>query len=295
MSQRSNAWKCFLELASSAGNTMYFGYNTNGFAHHRLEDALNILADVGYRSVAITLDYHALNPFDPHLSSQLRTVRGILEGRGLLSVIETGARFLLDPWRKHQPTLISPDAADRKRRTDFLQQAIDIACELGSDAVSFWSGAASDDASADVLMDRLVESCRIVGAYAVGKQVRLAFEPEPGMFIDTLSRFAVFHQRAASEQLGLTIDFGHLHCLDELPITDHVRRWGNLLCNVHIDDMRRGVHDHLMFGEGEIEFAPVLRTLEEISYEGGVHVELSRHSHDAVNTARRALEFLRNL
>jgi sugar phosphate isomerase/epimerase len=59
--------------------------------------------------------------------------------------------------------------------------------------------------------------------------------------------------------------------------------------------MRRGVHEHLMFGEGEIDFGPVLRKLEEIGYEGGVHVELSRHSYDAVNTARRALEFLRNV
>jgi sugar phosphate isomerase/epimerase len=66
-----------------------------------------------------------------------------------------------------------------------------------------------------------------------------------------------------------------------------------VLWNVHIEDMRRGVHDHLMFGEGEIEFGPVLRTLEEIGFGNGVHVELSRHSHNAVETARRALAFLR--
>jgi sugar phosphate isomerase/epimerase len=59
--------------------------------------------------------------------------------------------------------------------------------------------------------------------------------------------------------------------------------------------MRRGVHEHLMFDEGEIDFGPVLRTLDEIGYAGGVHVELSRHSHDAVETARRALAFLKGL
>ncbi len=91
---------------------------------------------------------------------------------------------------------------------------------------------------------------------------------------------------------GLTIDVGHLHCLGEVPIADQLRRWRERLWNVHIEDMRRGVHDHLLFGEGEIDFGEVMGALKEIDYAGGVHVELSRHSHDAVETARRALAFL---
>ena len=35
---------------------MKLGYNTNGLAHHRLVDAIELLADLGYQSVAITLD-----------------------------------------------------------------------------------------------------------------------------------------------------------------------------------------------------------------------------------------------
>ena len=40
---------------------------------------------------------------------------------------------------------------------------------------------------------------------------------------------------------------------------------------------------------------PVLAAFAEIGYEGGVHVELSRHSHDAPNAARRAFGFLSDL
>ena len=56
--------------------------------------------------------------------------------------------------------------------------------------------------------------------------------------------------------------------------------------------MRAGRHEHLMFGEGEIDFPPVLRTLAEVGYTGGVYVELSRHSHEGPAAARRAFEFL---
>jgi sugar phosphate isomerase/epimerase len=272
---------------------MLWGYNTNGFAHHRLEDALTILAELGYASVAITLDHHALNPYDPDLPQELSRVRALLHQRGLRSVIETGARFLLDPWRKHQPTLLSAAEHERERRLDFLRRAVDIAEQLGADAVSFWSGMPQHDALPEAHMSRLVQGCQRLCDHAAKRQLRLAFEPEPGMFIDTMPRFAELHERVAHPLFGLTLDIGHLHCQGETPIAGHVRQWRDMLWNVHIEDMRRGVHDHLKCGDGEIDFGPVLQSLHEIRYSGGVHVELSRHGHDAVETARQALTFLR--
>jgi len=271
---------------------MLLGYNTNGFAHHRLEDALLILAELGYRSVALTLDYHALNPYDPDLPRQLADVKRLLRDLRLRSVIETGARFLLDPRRKHQPTLLSPPA-EADRRAHFLRRAIDLAADLGSDAVSFWSGTPAEPGEADRWMDRLVERCRELCEYAEGRSVRLAFEQEPGMFIDTMVRYAELHARVNHPWFGLTLDIGHLHCQGEAPLGDHIRRWREWLWNVHIEDMRHGIHEHLMFGEGEINFSEVMKALREVDYTGGVHVELSRHSYNAVETARQALAFLR--
>ena len=47
-----------------------------------------------------------------------------------------------------------------------------------------------------------------------------------------------------------------------------------------------------MFGEGEVDFADVFAGLRAAGYAGGVYVELSRHSHDAVNTAWKSKQFL---
>jgi sugar phosphate isomerase/epimerase len=273
---------------------LLLGYNTNGFAHHRLEDALTILAELGYRSVALTLDYHALDPFDPTSTAQVERVRRLLGELRLRCVIETGARFLLDPRRKHQPTLLSPTATERERRLDFLRRAVDLAAELGADAVSFWSGAALEATAEEELYARLTAGCQRLAEHAACRGVRLAFEPEPGMFIDTMPRYAVLAERVAHPAFGMTLDIGHLHCQGEGPLGTTIRRWADRLWNVHLEDMRQGVHEHLMFGEGEIDFSEVLGALRDCGYAGGLHVELSRHSHDAVATARRAFAFLRD-
>jgi L-ribulose-5-phosphate 3-epimerase len=271
---------------------MFFGYNTNGFAHHRLEDALAVLAELGYEGVAITLDHHALNPFDAGLHSQINGVRTLLRSYRLKAVIETGARFLLDSRRKHQPTLISPGPNERAYRFEFLERAVYIAAALESPIVSFWSGAPVDEGPPGVLMERLAEGCRALADIAAEKGVRLAFEPEPGMFIDTMDRFADLYERVARPNFGLTLDIGHLHCLAE-PIVENLHRWRDRLWNVHLEDIRRGVHEHLMFGDGEMDFSTIIRGLHEVDYRCGVFVELSRHSHDAVNASRESLTFLR--
>lgn len=53
-----------------------------------------------------------------------------------------------------------------------------------------------------------------------------------------------------------------------------------------------GIHEHLMFGEGTMDFPPIFRALREVAYPGGVHVELSRHSHMAVEAVRASAAFL---
>ena len=273
---------------------MRLGYNTNGLAHHRLSDAIRLLADEGYSSVALTMEVGALDPFGD-LSTyrdQVNEVRDLLDSLSLGRVIETGARYLLNPRKKHDPTLMDPDPERRAIRVDFLCRAIDLAAELEADAVSFWSGILPDNASENAALDRLVEALAPIIAHAEKQRIRLAFEPEPGMFIDTFERFAKLDERIKHPLFDLTVDLGHVHCVEQGDIADHVRRWGSRIANIHIEDMKKGVHDHLMFGEGTMDFPPMIEALREVGYAGGLHVELSRHSHMAVEAVRKARDFL---
>lgn len=275
---------------------MRLGYNTNGWAHHDPFAALELIAELGYRSVAITLDHGPLNPFAADWPANLQRLRTTLRRLQLSSVIETGARYLLDPRRKHQPTLLSANAADRERRIDFLSRSLQAATELESDCVSLWSGTAETNpisaADDQTLLDRLAGGLQLLLREAEKLGTPIGFEPEPGMFIDSMSRFQRLLQWVDSPQLKLTLDLGHLYCQGEVPIADYIARWSKHIVNVHVEDMRAGVHEHLMFGEGEMEFPPIIAALGAANYRGGVQVELSRHSHMAPAAAAQAFAVL---
>ncbi|MBA8824907.1 sugar phosphate isomerase/epimerase [Saccharopolyspora lacisalsi] len=275
------------EVARPPG--LRFGYGTNGFTDHRLDEALFVLAEQGYSGVALTLDHAHLDPFATDVRTRVAELRRNLERLGLGVVVETGARYLLDPRRKHHPTLLSEPGP----RIDLLQRAVRIAAELNAEAVSFWSGAKPPELDAETAWSRLTEGCSAVLDTAVEHGVPLGFEPEPGMFVETLDGFDELARRLGRPApLGLTLDIGHCRCLEPASVPDCVRRAGSRLVNVQIDDMRRGLHEHLEFGEGEIDFPPVLAALREIGYSGLVAVELPRHSHAAPTVAQRSIHFL---
>ncbi|ETK33503.1 sugar phosphate isomerase/epimerase family protein [Microbispora sp. ATCC PTA-5024] len=270
---------------------MRFGYGTNGFANHRLPDALGVIADLGYSGVALTLDHSHLDPYADGLGPRVAEIADRLRTLDLAVVVETGARYLLDPRRKHAPTLLDDD---RDVRVDFLCRAVAIAADLGAEAMSFWSGVRPDRIDRATAWNRLVDGCAQVVDAARRAGVPLGFEPEPGMLVETIAGWRTLHEAlGAPDGFGITLDIGHCRCNEPAPVPECVAAVAGHLVNVQIDDMRRGVHEHLEFGEGEIDFPPVLRALADAGYRGLVAVELPRHSHAAPAVAARSIEFLR--
>ncbi|MFI6638127.1 sugar phosphate isomerase/epimerase family protein [Streptomyces sp. NPDC050504] len=303
------------------------GYGTNGLTDLRLTDALALLADLGYDGVGLTLDHMHLDPLAPDLPSRTARLAARLDELNLSATVETGARYILDPRHKHGPSLLNPDPDARAVRIRLLETAVQVAADLGAHAVHCFSGTAPPDttpftpppapvtppgaapaeasrtltvpAPATVpapVWKRLAASLGPVLDAAHAASVPLAVEPEPGHLLATLDDF--HHLRALlgnpdPHLLGLTLDIGHCQCLEPLPPADCVRAAAPWLRHVQVEDMRRGVHEHLPFGDGEIDFPPVLDALAAVGYQGLTVVELPRHSHAGPELARASIEFLR--
>lgn len=283
------------------------GFSTNSIGDLPAADAVPLLADLGYRSLALTPDHGlfggiaseaslAGDALPAAVAAEAERWRGILERHGMACVVESGARHLLDPRRKHEPTLVTADPQARLRRTRFLERACDLAALLGAGCVSLWSGAARDAADERTILDRLAGSLGPVVDRAARLQVRIGFEPEPGMVIDTMERAGGLLDRLGRpEVVGLTVDLGHLECMGEWPLAAGLLRPAAPLVNVHVDDMRACRHDHLPLGSGDVDFPPLLAALAAAGYRGGLHVELPRQSHRWLDTAAESAAFLARL
>src|SRR5262245_12111779 len=135
---------------------MQLGYNTNGLSGVDAIEAIELLHTIGYAGIALTLDQKLLNPYSDDFAAQIARTSDRLQRYARPSVIETGARFLLDANVKHEPTLMTADPHRRSDRVEFLCRAIDAAAKLGSSCVSLWSGIVRDGAGDKEAMGRLV-------------------------------------------------------------------------------------------------------------------------------------------
>src|SRR6185295_2152838 len=149
---------------------------------HELDEIATQLAALGYAGLAITPDVFHLNPFRAGTVAEARSLRRRLDELQLAVAVETGARFLLDPARKHRPTLLD-EPAGAARRLDYLLRALDLASELRAETFSFWSGAAPDGLPDEETLDRLVRGAGALLDAAAGRPLRVCLEPEPGMAV----------------------------------------------------------------------------------------------------------------
>lgn len=270
--------------------TLRLAYNTNGASSHRLDDALSLIADSGYQGVALTLDHHHLDPFAAEWRAQTERLKQRLDELGLGSVIETGARYLLNPREKHEPTLLNPSLEGRARRIQFLCRAIDIAAILGSETVSFWAGVPKPEVAPDQATAWLHEGLGAVCDYAADKQVSVSLEPEPGMLVETVADYVAVAERHPS--LRLALDTGHCLVTQDIAPDQAVRDHADRLGTVSVEDMKIGDHTHLPFGEGDMDLPAVVAALNDIAFTGLVCVEYSRESpraHLAIPEAAAAL------
>jgi sugar phosphate isomerase/epimerase len=155
------------------------------------------------------------NPFDLG-DDDLGAVKHRLARAGIAPACVATASHFFTPSRPHEPSLMSLDAAGRKRRIDLVKRGIRVARRLGTNLVTCGSGFMREEhvrqPQVDPL-DVLAESIReCLTEIRDGEDITLLIEPEPGMAIETLAQGQALIAAVGSPHFALHIDLCHAYC-----------------------------------------------------------------------------------
>ena len=208
-------------------------------------------------------------------------------------IVETGARYILDPRRKHRPNLLEPDES-KMVRLRYLQRMLEWCEFLNSSVLSFWSGELPSSQTAAGARDCFLQAIDNLSNLASDK-VRLAIEPEPGHFIAKLSDYDKLKPQLP-HNVGLCLDVGHLLANDIYSPAEAIKKYADDIVAVQLDDMRRNEHIHLAPGEGDLDWPATVAACEKyLSAETTACFELSRDGHRFHQLAPRCIELYNSL
>ncbi len=256
---------------------MYWSGRTQMMDGYPVPEALERMVEIGFTGAEICIEDIRFG------------VRERLLDPGYLAEIASAARTLgLSAWSYsyHGDYITDDEVLRRTIRTIELTRRVDT-------DVFVFSGRRFDKTKdADTQWRALVERTRLLADAAEANDVRLALETEPGFICGTTAQLLRLIDEVGSPALMCNMDIGHAFLCDPDPVAA-IRALGPLIVHCHIDDMRRGVHDHLLPGDGEMDLAEILATLDQVGFDGPAALDLYGYDYESV--AERALDELRRL
>ena len=188
-------------------------------------------------------------------------------------------------------SLSSPDEAERQKALEFTRKYLQIAKNIGAEAVLVvpgYTNVAWDPSrpviSYPIAWQKATESLRELAALAEQLKVKIALENVWNRFLFSPMEWKLFLDQFKSEYIGIYLDLGNccLYCRPQ----DYIELLGSYVKAIHVKnfkptDFGGGLHG---FGEdlldGEVDFAAVKTALEKIHYQGPLTAEMIPFSRD---------------
>jgi sugar phosphate isomerase/epimerase len=228
------------------------GFRTSGLRGVPILEALKGIRSSGYGAVEFCLE---------HPGSSVESLSAAREMG--LSVSSVSYHGKADPFGK---------------RLEMGRRAVEMAAECGVGTVLLGSPATGEEPFRREAV-ALYGMCSASG-------LKPAWETEPGTVLDSLED----HGRIIAPlgpDAGINLDIGHMH-LQGTCTEEHFKALAGRIHHVHVEGMRRGVHRHLVPGEGDLDWAAALSGLDSAGYSGPLVIDLFEIPADWRGFIRRA-------
>lgn len=293
---------------------MKLAFSTNAFKKYSLKESIRLIREVGYEGVEILCDVpHA---YPPCLDEEdILSIQEIIS-KNNIEISNLNAFTLYAITDVYHPSWIESDKQLRELRIQHTINCLRLAKKIGAKNISTEPGGPIEvgndnkynnnnfknntnnkrssydlEALQEFFVNGIVRTSKVAEEYGV----KILVEPEPGLLLENSEQFLKFIKNINSHYVGLNFDMGHFFCVREDPaaliynLAEHIGHF-------HLADIAHTrVHNHLIPGQGSVDFASIFKAISEINYQGFITVELYPYQDDPVYAARVSHKYLTNV
>lgn len=246
---------------------MRLGFTTWSMVTVRAEEAIPLLASIGYDSVELAVVPGWRDGVDLLTPTRRRRIKQMLcEYDIALTAIAGNTDLLVDD---------AEELAENWRNlTDAVDLAVEWASHDGPPAVDTYIGgeAGQWDAKRELAIDRLGRLCD----YAAERGVRVALQPHMDGALDTPDKVPSLLADLDRPNLGITLDINDF-TVQGIRFEDVASLLGRhtMLAQVKDERGRQPDYQFVVPGDGDFDYVRYLRALQAAGYDGDVCVEIS--------------------
>jgi len=230
-------------------------YSTFGLTNLDFLRAIEVVDKAGYPGVELSFHRDQFNPFNL-TGDDLDAIKRKLDSLEVTAACMSTASHFFTPQRPHEPSLMTPDLAGRKRRIDLVRRGVHVARRLGIPLVSFGSGFIRDEHVSNPSVnprELLVDSIhQCLSSLRDDDNITLLIEPEPGMYIETLEQGMGLVDEIGSSRFQLHLDLNHNYCSE----TNYLEALGKAAPRakfLHVSDSQEGYNLKLVKASDDLK------------------------------------------
>ncbi len=274
---------------------MKLAFSTNAFKNYSLEDSIKEISEIGYDGVELLCDIpHA---YPPYLDKKkIQSIRNRLSSHNMqISNLNAFTLYAIND--VYHPSWIEDNEDLRESRIQHTIDCLRLAEQVGARNVSTEPGG---PVNGKIRNSAELEKLFIVGLFRAAKiaeqiEVKILVEPEPALLLENSRQFKNFMSKVNSEYVRLNFDISHFFCVKEDP-ANLVYDLSDYIEHFHLADIAdTRIHNHLIPGQGAIDFDAVFTAINEIGYQGFVTVELYPYQSDPIGAAQKAFDYLKEI
>jgi len=267
---------------------MKFAICNETFPNWEWEPTCRYVAATGYDGIEIA-PYTLAEDVRTLTESKRRHIREVAAQAGLEVV---GLHWLLVSPKGLSMT--SADADLRRLTSEYLVALVDFCADVGGRVMTLGSPnqrRISEGDTVEIATERYCETLRPALDRALERGIVFCLEPLPppeANFMLTLAEALAVIQRLNHPAAKTIFDVKSASSEGQ-PLPELIAKYAPYIAHVHANDTnRRGP------GFGPTNFRPILRSLQEIGYQGFVSVEVFDYSPDPQTIATESLQYLKS-